>query len=90
VTVTADEALSPLTPDDDIDSAKELVEACLRVFDGENATDLRASRLVGELSMHENLVVSDKQLKKRLALFGIQRHRRSDANYYVRRDFVPP
>jgi hypothetical protein len=35
VTVTADEALSPLTPDDDIDSAKELVEACLRVFDGE-------------------------------------------------------
>jgi hypothetical protein len=33
--------------------------------------------------MHESLDLSDKQIKRRLELLGIRRHRRSDANYYV-------
>jgi AAA domain len=90
VTITAAEALAPLTPDDDIDSAKELAEACLRVFDKEKATELRSSHLITFLRVHESLIFTDKLLKKRLGLLHIQRHRRSDANYYVKADFVPP
>jgi hypothetical protein len=90
VTITAEEALAPLTPDDDIDTAKELAEACLRVIDKEKATELRSSNLIARLKVHESLFLSDKQLKKRLGLLNIQIHRRSDANYYVKADFVPP
>src|SRR5262249_22619108 len=42
VTITASQALSPPTPDE-ISAAREAVEACLRVFYKENATELRAS-----------------------------------------------
>jgi hypothetical protein len=87
VTITAAEALTALTPDDDIDDAKELREACLRVFDKEKVTELRSSALSKLLLMHESLGLSDKQIKKRLKLLGIQMHRRSDANYYVKADF---
>ncbi len=84
VTITAEEALTPLTSDDDVDNAKELREACLRVFDKEKATELRSSSLKQLLMMHEALFLSDKQIKKRLVLLNIQIHKRSDANYYVK------
>jgi AAA domain-containing protein len=87
VTITAAEALTALTPDDDIDDAKEVAEACIRVFDKEKATELRSSAMTKLLLMHEGLGLSDKRLKKRLALLGIQVHRRSDANYYLKADF---
>jgi len=90
VTITAAEALTALTPDDDIDDAKELAEACLRIFDKEKATELRSSILIDRLKVHESLFLSDKQLKKRLGLLHVQIHKRNDANYYLKADFVPP
>jgi hypothetical protein len=89
IAATVSEALSPLTPDD-IDTAKETAEACLRVFAMEKATELRSSILIDRLRMHENLFLSDKQLKKRLKLLHVQIHKRNDANYYLKADFVPP
>ena len=89
MTITASEALTPSTPDE-IDDATEIVEACVRVFDIEKATELRASELIELLKEHENLSINPKQLKKRLARCGIRQHRRSDANYYLKADFVPP
>ena len=90
VTVTAADALAPLTPDDDIDAAKELAEACLRVFDKEKAIELRSSELRKKLLVHELLGLDHKQITRRLGLLGIQIHKRSDANYYVKADFVVP
>src|SRR5262249_22345556 len=62
VTITAEEALAPPTPDEI--SAKETAEACLRVFDRANAPELRSSILIDRLRMDESLFLSDKQLKK--------------------------
>ena len=87
VTMTASEALSPMTPDE-IDDAKEQVEACLKIFDRENATELRSSRMIKLLKEQEDdFFINDKFLKKRLAICGIHPHKRSDANYYVKADF---
>jgi hypothetical protein len=86
VTITAEEALAPVTQNV-IDTAKETAEACVRIFDKEKATELRSSILIDRLKVHENLFLTDKQLKKRLALLSIRIHRRSDANYYVKADF---
>lgn len=83
VTMTASEALSPSTQDE-IDDAMEVGEACLRVFSAENATELRASILIDLLWKHENLKISAKRLKKCLTRCGIDQHRRSDANYYLK------
>ena len=55
VIMTASEALS-LSTQDEIDDAKEVTEACLRVFDTENATEFRASRLTELLWKHETLL----------------------------------
>ena len=68
----------------------ELHEACLKVFDLKQATELRASDLNDLLKMHENRFISSKKLKKSLELCGIHQHRRSDANYYLKADFVVP
>ena len=89
VTITASEALTPSTPDE-IDDATEIVRASIRIFDIEKATELRSSRLIELLKEHEDLSINPKQLKKLLARCGIRQHRRSDANYYVKADFVPP
>jgi hypothetical protein len=86
VKMTASEALSPSTRDE-IDEAKEVAEACLRVFGKGNATELRASDLINLLAMHETRSISAKQLKKSLKLCGIDQHKRSDANYYLKADF---
>jgi putative DNA primase/helicase len=75
VKMTASEALSPSTKDE-IDDAKEVVEACLKVFDIAKATELRASRLTDLLRMHENRFIAAKQLKKCLGLCGIGQHGR--------------
>ena len=88
VIMTASEALS-LSTQDEIDDAKEVTEACLRVFDTENATEFRASRLTELLWKHETLLFTPKQLKRILARCGISHHKRSDANYYLKADFVP-
>jgi AAA domain len=88
VTMTASEALS-LSTQDEVDDAIHVVEACLRVFDAENVTELRASILIDLLRKHENLSFTAKQLKKCLGLCGIGQHRRSDANYYLKSDFAP-
>lgn len=88
MTMTASEALS-LSTQDEVDDAIHVVEACLRVFDAENVTELRASILIDLLRKHENLSFTAKQLKKCLGLCGIGQHRRSDANYYLKSDFAP-
>jgi putative DNA primase/helicase len=87
VKMTATEALSPSTQDE-IDEAKEVAEACLRVFGKENAPELRASELIALLKKHENRIIDPKLLKKRLKLHGIEQHKRSDANYYLKADFI--
>jgi Bifunctional DNA primase/polymerase, N-terminal/AAA domain len=87
VTTTASEALSPSTPEE-VDDARELVAASLRRFDSESFTELRASKLIELLREHEDLIINPKQLKKRLAGCGIRQRRRSDANYYLKADFV--
>jgi AAA domain len=88
VLMSAGEVLSPSTPEE-IDDAKETVEACLKVFEAENATKLRASKLIDQLKMQEGQFVTDKKLKARLKLIGIQIHKQSDANYYLKADFAP-
>jgi hypothetical protein len=87
VKMTASEALSPSTQDE-IDEAKEVAEACLKVFGKENAAELRASELIDLLAKHETRSISAKQLKKRLKLCGIDQQKRSDANYYLKADFI--
>jgi hypothetical protein len=57
VKMTASEALSPSTQDE-IDEAKEVAEACLRVFGKENAPELRASELINLLKTHESRTIS--------------------------------
>ena len=89
VTMTASEALSLLTHDE-IDDAREVAEACLKVFVNENTMELRASTLIDLLWKHATLHFTPKQLKKILARCGISHHKRSDANYYLKADFVPP
>ena len=86
--MTASEALS-LSTQDEIDDAKEVGDACLKVFDIENVMELRASRLIELLWKHETLLFNPKQLKRSLARCGISHHKRSDANYYLKADFVP-
>jgi AAA domain len=87
VNITASEALSQLAPEE-IADAKEIAEACLRVFDVANVTELRASKLIQLLPI--GLGLSSKQLKESLKICGIPEHRRGDANYYLKADFVPP
>src|SRR5262249_22566695 len=87
VKMTASEALSPSTQDE-IEAAKEVAEACLRIFVKENATELRASELINLLIKHENRIIDPKLLKKRLKLCAIDQHKRSDANYYDKADLV--
>ena len=89
VTVTAQEALTAPTQDD-IDTAKETSEACVRVFDKEKAAELRSSDLIKLLALHETLCISAKELKKRLRPLHIQPRERSNANYYFKADFVRP
>jgi len=63
-----------------------VVAACLRIFEAENTSELRSSRLIKLLHQQE-VYVSSKQLKNLMATFGISLHRRSDANYYLREEF---
>ena len=87
--ITAQEALTAPTQDE-IDTAKETAEACVRVFDKQKATELRASDLIKLLGMHENLFIGARELKKRLRVLHVENHERSNANYYFKADFVPP
>jgi hypothetical protein len=80
VTITAAEALTALTPDDDIDDAKEVAEQCLSIMEKASVPKMRSS------SLSQLLGVSQKQLKKLLGLLGIHIHRQSDANYYAKAD----
>jgi hypothetical protein len=89
VTMTASEALSAPTQDE-IDDSVDMREACLRAFDFEKAKELRASRLIELLNKLEKRSITSKQLKKCLKLCGIHHQRRSDANYYLKVDFVVP
>jgi hypothetical protein len=89
ITMTAIDALSAPTQDE-IDESIEMREACLRAFDFEKAAELRASRLIELLNQLEKRSIKSKQLKKCLKLCGIHHHRRSDANYYLKADFVVP
>ena len=89
VAITAQEALTAPTQDE-IDTAKETAEACVRVFDKQKATELRASDLIKLLGMHENLFIGARELKKRLRVLHVENHERSNANYYFKADFVPP
>jgi hypothetical protein len=87
VTITASEALSSSTPKG-IDDPMDIVAACIRVFDADNVTELRASRLLERLKEHEGLRIDFKKLKHGLAECGIGQEVRSDANYYLKADFV--
>jgi hypothetical protein len=68
--------------------AKDTAEACLRIFDKEKATELRSSDLIKSLGMHENTFISARGLKKLLKPLHIQPHERSNANYYLKADFL--
>src|SRR5262249_1834275 len=57
VTITAQEALTAPTQDE-IDTAKETAQACLRVFDKQKDAELRASDLIKLLGTLENLFIS--------------------------------
>ena len=59
VTITARKP-SRLRRQDEIDAATETAEACLRVFDSENAPELRSSRLIELLDQHETCVSTRK------------------------------
>jgi putative DNA primase/helicase len=86
VKITASEALSWPTQEQ-IDKGIEVAEACLRVFVKENAAELRASILIDLLKKHENRNVAT-TLKGSLKDVGIVQDRRTDANYYLKADFV--
>jgi hypothetical protein len=91
VTITAREALGSAkgaptgqgpSPTDDA----KLVEACLRVFESENAAELRSSELLSKLKL-EGFVIDYKKFKDRVDRYGIAVHAKSDANYYVQAEF---
>jgi hypothetical protein len=64
VTITAQEALSG-PAQDEIDTAKETAEACVRVFDKEQASEMRSSGLIKSLAFHENIFLDGKAPIKR-------------------------
>jgi putative DNA primase/helicase len=86
VTITASDLLTPSDPDE-IDDAKETIEASLRVFAAMSATELPSSKLIKELQM-EGIMTSAKRFKKLMHGRGIHQLKKSDANYYRKDDFV--
>ena len=87
VTITASDLLTP-SNQDEIEEAKEAVEASLRVFAALNASELPSSKLIENLKQREGIKISAKRFKKLMHGRGIHQLRKSDANYYCKDDFV--
>jgi hypothetical protein len=86
VTITPGEALTQPTQEE-IAQGRDLAEACLKVFEAESDTELRSSKLLERLK-DDGRYLSSKGLKQALGYVGIRLRERSDANYYVKADFV--
>ena len=87
MTITASDLLTPSDPDE-IEEAKEAIEASLRVFAAMNATELPSSKLIENLEQLERIKISAKRFKKLMHGRGIHQLKKSDANYYCKDDFV--
>ena len=87
MTITASDLLTPSDPDE-IEDAKEAIEASLRVFAAMNATELPSSKLIENLKQLEGIKISAKRFKKLMHGHGIRQLKKSDANYYCKDDFV--
>ena len=87
MTITASDLLTPSNPED-IEDAKDAIEASLRVFAAMNVTELPSSKLIQNLEQLERITISARRFKKLMKDRGIRLLKKSDANYYCKDDFV--
>jgi hypothetical protein len=85
--MTASELLTPSNPEETED-VREAIEASIKVFVAQNATELPSSRLIEYLEQQEGIKISAKRFKKLMQSRGIHLVKKKDANYYCKDDFI--
>ena len=77
-----------LSNPEEIEDAKKVIKASLRVFSAMNATELPSSKLLERLQRQHRIKISAERFEKLFGGCGIRQLKKNDANYYCGLDFV--
>jgi hypothetical protein len=78
-----------LSNPEEIEDARKVLKAGLRVFSAMNAAELPSSKLLERLQRQQKRIkISAKRFEKLIEGCGIRQLRKNDANYYCGLDFV--